>query len=467
MARSRNRSRRELAEAALGQEEAQEAEVANEVDDNVQPPQVEEGVNNESEGTDDEEYEDEPSSQSSRKTHRTVPFALVPAQANRDIIDYRTSEGMKLFQSATQGLYKESSDRFDCDPEELLGFLTLVEAHSKMLGYHSIFQIPVSGLGRRPLRRDFLQYYGVISLEQVRAHAYTYVNEQTRTAQDSTQLFYCLWNSLSSAGRAKISIWDSDYTIDGQMAGVPMLKVIIRESDIDTQATAAYIRQQLSSLDEYMSTIDSDIKQFNIHVKSLVRQLEKRRQTSTDILSNLFKGYKAAADRPFVEYIKRQEEKYEEGEEMTPDQLMVLASNKYKNRLRNKEWMAPTPEESKILALEAKIQSLTRKEKKESKPSTKEKKKATKDKKGNNSKREKPAWMSKPPTDKEKGKSKTINNKEYWWCEALQVWARHKPSECRAVKKTDQDSKPQADSGNSKKKIKFANALSTVSDDEE
>lgn len=73
-------------------------------------PQVEPGVNNDSEDSDDEDYEDEPSSQSSHKKHRTVPFALVPAQATRDIHDYHTLEGMKFFQSTTQGLNNESFD---------------------------------------------------------------------------------------------------------------------------------------------------------------------------------------------------------------------------------------------------------------------------------------------------------------------------------------------------------------------
>ena len=80
-----------------------------------------------------------------------------------------------------------------------------------------------------------------------------------------------------------------------------LLKVIIRESDVDTQATAAFIRQQLSSLDEYIGTVDSDIKKFNTHVKSLTRNLKRRRQQSTDVLANLFKGYKAASDKVFVE----------------------------------------------------------------------------------------------------------------------------------------------------------------------
>ena len=56
-----------------------------------------------------------------------IPFALVPAQATHDVIDYCTREGQSLFQSATQNLYSESSDMFDCDPDRLMDFIQLVE----------------------------------------------------------------------------------------------------------------------------------------------------------------------------------------------------------------------------------------------------------------------------------------------------------------------------------------------------
>ena len=98
--------------------------------------------------------------------------------------------------------------------------------------------------------------------------------------------------------------------LNGKPDGLMLLKVIIRESDIDTQATAAFILQQLASLDEYIGTVDSNIKKFNSHVKSLTRDLEHRHQQSTEVLTNLFMGYKAASDKLFVKCIMKKEEEY-------------------------------------------------------------------------------------------------------------------------------------------------------------
>ena len=79
--------------------------------------------------------------------------------------------------------------------------------------------------------------------------------------------------------------------------------------------------------------------------------------------------------------------------------------------------------------------------------------KVTKKPKSDKSKRDKPAWMTKAPSATEKGKSKTIDIKDYWWCDALACWCRHHPSKCEAKRK--QGNKDE-------KKLKFTIAMDTV-----
>jgi hypothetical protein len=95
-------------------------------------------------------------------------------------------------------------------------------------------------------------------------------------------------------------IWSDQYQIEIRgktySNGVALLKVIIRESHLDTSATANQIGTKLSSLDNYILTIDSDIGKFNQYVKLLIQPLSARNQKSTDLLVNLFKGYGAVSD---------------------------------------------------------------------------------------------------------------------------------------------------------------------------
>ena len=62
----------------------------------------------------------------------------------------------------------------------------------------------------------------------------------------------------------------------------------------------------------------------------LLTGLSTRGETSNDMLTKLFKGYKAASYSVFVKYIERKKETYEDGQDLTPTDLMVLAEKKFK-----------------------------------------------------------------------------------------------------------------------------------------
>ena len=89
----------------------------------------------------------------------------------------------------------------------------------------------------------------------------------------------------------------------------------------------------------------------------MVQALTARNQSTSDLLINLFKGYSVVSDEAFRGWLNRKQEAHEEGsEEITPDQLMKSAKNKFDTLVENGKWNAPTAEE-KIVALEAKLTS--------------------------------------------------------------------------------------------------------------
>jgi hypothetical protein len=74
------------------------------------------------------------------------------------------------------------------------------------------------------------------------------------------------------------------------------------------------------------------------------------------LLINLFKGYGAVSDEVFRPWLVRKQDDHEEGESITPDELMLAAKNKYDAMMEKGTWNAPTAEE-KIVALEAKLRT--------------------------------------------------------------------------------------------------------------
>ena len=157
------------------------------------------------------------------------------------------------------------------------------------------------------------------------------MDEGGRPAQDTYMLYKCLISSLTKEARKKISLGLSQYRIgqENKAGGVALLKVIIRESNLDTNTTTNQIRTKLSSLDSYITKIDSDIGCFDQYVKLLAQSLTARNQQTSDLLINIFKGYGAVSVKVFRAWLLRKQNDHEECNEITPDKLMQAAKNKY------------------------------------------------------------------------------------------------------------------------------------------
>ena len=95
-------------------------------------------------------------------------------------------------------------------------------------------------------------------------------------------------------------VWEKQYKINRKGSGNLLLKIIIPESHLDSNATTMVIHQQLSSLNTYINTIGCDITKFNVYVHNLLKGLALRGETTNNLLSNLFKGYQAVSNHTIV-----------------------------------------------------------------------------------------------------------------------------------------------------------------------
>ncbi len=363
-----------------------------------------------------------------------IPFALSPALVTNQPIDYSTRTGQALYVAGIAAL--DEDNRFDASATNLRVFLTQITDRSNKMGWSTILNVPDDVEDPLGAAKFLPHRYGELTLEHVRHYAeQVIVGVQSRAAQDSAMLYHCIVNSLTTDAWARISLHSEDYLVNNVPDGLCLLRVVIRESHVDTNATTAQLRTALTQLDAAMVTYAHDIKKFNEYVQGLVQSLAARGQRSDDLLINLFKGYKACADHKFLAYIELKESEYEEGKDITPNELMHLALNKYLARVEKKMWKAPSVEQQKILALEAELKRLKGAKKPNANSNSSDKKPAGKkdEKTRPDRKREKPAWMLKPPTENEKakGSTKKVDGKQYWWCPKHNAWTRHTPAECR------------------------------------
>jgi hypothetical protein len=210
---------------------------------------------------------------------------------------------------------------------------------------------------------SLLQNYGVILLPYVYLDAVSYVNTPTKVAQDSFMLFQCIFASLGTEFLKTVTTEAPNYHVADQNGaneppipcGALLLKVIIMKAYVDTRAMVSFIRTALSSLDNKMMALNSDISKFNAYVKTQVIALEARGEATTDLLANVFKGYESAQDADFIDFVRRKKDAYDKGDDITVTNLVDVAENKYKTRVLLKTWSAPTKEQEQILALTAQV----------------------------------------------------------------------------------------------------------------
>jgi len=372
-------------------------------------------------------------------------FALSPARVNpNQAIDYSDAAGAKLFNKATAPL----DYVFNVEEGSVQTFIETLNDRATMYGW-KIQQADILSVQNV----DLLQAHGTLTLNQIRDHCETYIHLQTRQAQNSYQMYACIMASLTDEGRTKILTEADRYTINGIQSGPLLYKVLMSKAAVDTRATVLHIRTALSNLDSYMSLIKGDVDKFNQYVRQLRQDLLARGEQTTDLLGNLFKGYKSCTDKQFTDYIQRKKDLYEEGEAIDEDSLMIDALNKFNSIKKEGQWNALSPEQEKLVTLTAQFEQLKDKNLQLSKrlqgsPNPKPNQfKKKKDKKGDKHKsknkskiidKNDEAWKKVPPANGAPNTT-TKDGQTYIWCSEHLAWGKHHLHDCRLYKKRMED----------------------------
>jgi hypothetical protein len=196
-------------------------------------------------------------------------FARYPAASNAGILDYALEADHKIFRVAVKGM----ETLYDLKTGSLRVFLETVKEHSAIHGLGHIIQVPVNGVNI-----NILDSYGLVSMENCRAHAQTYVAAENRNDQSSVILYHYLSASLTETAKSEVLATPQIYQVETilagvatthNMVGITFLKAIIQRACVDTIATVTSIREAVSMLDNKMEETGSNIKVFNEYVQGL------------------------------------------------------------------------------------------------------------------------------------------------------------------------------------------------------
>ena len=127
-----------------------------------------------------------------------VTFALSPfladASTGLPILDYTTKSGKEHYRVATEKLDPETG--FALDPNDCLSLLDLFAARAVSMGWDresGVLWIPDDNGENRYI----VSQYAMLTENQVTTAELAVMSAETRSSQESYQIYQCLYNSLT------------------------------------------------------------------------------------------------------------------------------------------------------------------------------------------------------------------------------------------------------------------------------
>jgi hypothetical protein len=274
-------------------------------------------------------------------------FSLHPATVSAAPIDYSTSTGAKLYCAATEQLQDDVLYSLD-DPDNNLLIKNLA-SRAMSSGWQPIFQVG---------NQHLLESYGAILRTDITTHVSTILANANRAKQSDAQLLKCLKNLVDANTKATMAASHSDWCVQPAGAaaadptedsGILYLYTLLEKSEVTSRYLCSHVKRQLGQMNTIMrSQAKKDIKKFNHIIDKHLLTLRKHQQplTDDDLINFLFVGYIACSDKNFVTAMERVKDDWElDHSNITPQQLMKLALNKYDTRVLEKSWNKPSSEE--------------------------------------------------------------------------------------------------------------------------
>jgi hypothetical protein len=183
-------------------------------------------------------------------------FEMIPASVHSgQIINYSSSQGIKLYHAAVAALKTMNTLESGYVNQANEALMQRASESAWDATGADILNIPDSN----GTRRNVISEYGLLSAQNIRDHASTYHTRQTHQAQNSVQMGQCLLNSMTKAGKLKITKESDAYYVDGILSGPLLLNLILKKAIIDSRSTSANLREQLTTLDSYMASVDCNV----------------------------------------------------------------------------------------------------------------------------------------------------------------------------------------------------------------
>jgi len=297
----------------------------------------------------------------------TVAFATSPGVAAvEELIDYTTKHGTNLYEQGTKAL----GTPFSMKASQVVIFKKELQDRASMMGWDKGTQNILKFTNKDGRQISLIAEYGQIDAETLKAACQTFItgiNSDKRAAQNNEQMWCCLYNSLTKEAKATLLTYKKDYEIlvngESKVVAPLMYKTIMRLATLDGNATITALRANLRELTQYAIKQNGNIDEIHTYFNQNYAQLRARGQSVDDVHTILFEAYlQGVPDATFHDYMRRLQDDWmdQTGDmrDATHEDIMKKAKAKYDLLVNSGKWGAKSPDQEKIIALEAQLKDL-------------------------------------------------------------------------------------------------------------
>jgi hypothetical protein len=195
----------------------------------------------------------------------------------------------------------------------------------------------------------------------------TGINTDNRAVQNNVLMWRCLYKCLTKEAKATLLTYRKDYEIIiiGELKVVAplMYKMIMRLATLDGNTTVTALKTNLCELAQYAIKHNGNIDEIHTYFNQYYAQLKARGQSIDNVHTILFDAYLLGMpDATFHDYMHRlQDDWMDQTGDMrnaTHKDIMKKANAKYDLLVNSGKWGAKSPDQEKIIALNAHVKEL-------------------------------------------------------------------------------------------------------------
>jgi hypothetical protein len=329
-------------------------------------------------------------------------------------IDLINKEDKDLYLSAIK--QRKGEDIYDLSNDKFESFMTKLarKVQEFALDRDRSFSAEITKSGAS-VTKIITSCYGEISLKDIATQAKAiWLDSKGDVVTDKNtdrrhMSFQVMANLLTDNAMTQMMSRESEFLVGGGYHDpVLFFKSLVERVKPSCRLSVKALKKDLRNLS--LKAFKFVVPDANMHAKTKYQEILTQGQTYDEMVSDLFDMYGTARNQRFCDDMARMEDLYNDGTDMTSEEIMAKAEIKYQNLKSGGKWDTTDPRDAQIVALTTVIKGLVQHNYSTSSQSNN--KKTTNKKKATNNRND-GEWLVAPVNGE---KEKVIDGRQAQWC---------------------------------------------------